>query len=357
MTDLHDHDQARWAQFADDVRRFAAPTGNLPTILRERLQAADLIRRYPTNPAGPKPGVFVDGAVAAEQTDALTIVAAVAATTLHDTDWVTATEGVVPVSGDGDRYRAILMASCELDAALHAHTATTGHVFVDGGLGTTLLSVATTALIRDADVAAQTSRHLTDRGTLDTVDRYVNAVLGGRIVGLPKQDTAQTYVHQWADRWHTHLGDNAQILRRLRDRPLIDLILQPGEILAPRPASELRRIDAPTSREPDPHTAALTEHLGRLRDATTLQVAYFKPNAGAQRTIKIEYTNTPPGAFLHLAATLDRDCDSPRILEPYGQHSVDQVCKTAVRRHLATVLDAVTRALADHPEAARHYRT
>lgn len=359
MTTTADTD-AGLGRFAADARRFAAPVGDLPALLRDVLGEAGLIGQLPAAPVRDDTITYVDGALAGDQTDALIYVAAVACATTGETETVYTTQGVAPVSRDTESYRSLLMASLELEAAAGAGR----RVFVDGGLATSLIALGAMGTLTDPDVIDQTLAHLDDRHTMTTADQFIDKVVGGSIVGLPKQDTAQTYTAGWAQQHRAVLGDRIATLVRLRDRPLVDAILRPGEILAARPAVELRRIKAPQPGQDTPtwHTIGETVNrfdalLGRVRTCDGLQVCYFKPASGAQRTIKVEYRGRDEHTGAAIAALVAADCDSPRILEPYGQHRVDQSCKRAVRSHLQAVTATITDALADHPEVARHYRT
>lgn len=343
-----------------EARRISRPFAGMPQALRRELNRhispfkAGLILRV-----GPVCG-WVDGAVASEQTDALVWTTAVGVATTLDGDLVARTAAVIPVCSDSERLRGLLMAGCEIEAAVAALDAGCELVFVDGGLTTSLMSVTGEKFLTDPDAAAAADHFLTAHGLVRLAGRYVDGILDGRIVALPKQDTAQVFVEQWAASLAIASPEMGEALGRMRDRPVIDSFLAPGEMLAPRPAT--LRIEAAGVRS-QPQSARLAEfdrHLARLRAAKGLAVAYFKPSGGAQRTIKFEFAttpgHTPASTAARLAAFLDGQCGGPRVMEPFGQHMVDQVCKQSVRADMLALTATLTAAL-DDDTATRHYRS
>lgn len=343
-------DGAEFAELVDQARRLTQPVAGLPERLRDHLDGTGQIVEF-EEVSGLPECAFVDGAVASEQTDALTWSAAVAVRqTPHRRDAVITAEAVAPISGDGERFRSALMAGCELRAAVDLPDVP---AIVDGGLVTSLLSVAYEASLRDPDVAAACDRYLSGIEVVDVAAAFVERLLSGWVVALPKQDTAQGY----AEQWQTELSDHdTATLTRMRDRHLAQAVLHPGEMLRPRRALEARRVEA---KGDTARSRALDALLQQIRTAEQLHVAYFKPRGGVQRVVKIEYAETDPVEHpraRHLSALLASQCTSPRIMEPFGQHLVDHEAKQQVRTHLAAVSHALTRGLADDA-LTRHYRT
>lgn len=341
-----------FAELLQDVEMFSVPPEPLTARLREILAPSQLS----DIPEGVRlPVHFVDGAVAVEQTDAVCLIAAVACAVTTSSSSVAlpvvTAEAAIPVGGDSERFRSLLMAHCELEAAV----ATPGLVVVDGGLVTSLLAVASAPLIRDADVRASALRFTKRRGTLEAVAGYLDKVLSGHVVALPKQDTAQAYTSRWLT--HPDLQAEAQSLVRFRDRPLIQALLRPGELLAPRDATEARRTKAAGDEDTDlgQFGIAVDDQLARLRAAQGLIVAYFKPHAGAQRTIKFETNAVAEETAGRIAAAMSAEADSPTVMEPFGQHLVDRLCKVEVRAHLRSLTAAV--ASSSVHDQGHRYRT
>lgn len=345
------------APLLDAAQRLVEPVSGMGERLRDHLEATDSILDFTTAPAPTTPAACVDGAVADEQTDALVWVTAVGiAQTNGRPDHTVTASAVAPVSGDTERLRSALMATCELSAA----TAWDDRmVFMDGGLATPLISVAQGLTVSDPDVSTSIWRHYRDTDLATVVNTYLDRLLAGRIAALPKQDTATGYIDLWLDALRRDLDHSQQqVLGRMRDRPLIGGLLRPGEMLAPRPAVELARTEV---KAPEGHdlSAALDAAYTRLRKATGIHVTYFKPTRLPGRVIKVEYLERDPTGYADgraIAAALDAQTLGPRMKEPLMQHQVDQVAKRTVTTNLSTITGMAARAL-DNPAATAHYRT
>lgn len=349
----------------DRARALLDPVRDTAETLGDLLRADGAIHAHPSpgTPVGPSgPVGFTDGAVASEQTDALAWVAAVGVTqTSNYPDREHSARTVVPVCGDVERVRSALMASCELRAtttALADHHP--GLIFMDGGLATPLVSIGQGLLMRDPDATEAITTHNANTDLPDTIAAYVTAILSGHIAALPKQDTATGYVDQWARRYTGALtGAQRENLQRLRDRPVMGGLLGPGEWVTPRPAKELRNVEAKVSG-PDgtAHPAAIDTDYGRLRDATHLHVTYFRPHRLASRVIKIEYAETDTDTWetaRDLIRYLDTVTMGPRVKEPLGQHLVDANAKRAVTATMTEMMGHATTVL--DPAATDRYRT
>lgn len=338
-----------FAAAVEDALALAGPLTGLSGQLRDAV--ASSIHRYPASVPEPS-AAWVDGAVASEQTDTLIWTAVVGVASTAGGDLPVFAETVTPVCSDAERLRSIVMGCCELEAALSAVNLA-DRVVVDGGLTTSLMSITSELLLTDPDVVRAADRFLTGRDAAQVVDRFVAAVLAGRIVALPKQDTAQVYTAEWAELRQLDPATR-MVLPRLRDRPVIDSILQPGELLTGRPANV--RIEAAGVRTgaATARAAQFERALARLRGAD-LRIVYFKPAGGAQRTIKAEFAATA-GAAGTVAGWLSGQCTSPRLVEPFGQHMVDRACKELVRGRIAALSATLTSALRNDT-ATRRYRS
>lgn len=347
----------------DAAQRLMAPASAAEGMIREHVETngaiVDLPEPLDHDPArvtGPQ-FAAVDGAVADEQADALVWVTAVGvAQTEGRADHVATASAVAPVSSDTDRLRSALMASCELSAALACDDRTT---CIDGGLATPLISIAQGLTVGDPDVAAAINRHYDKVAVVDVVDSYISRVIAGEVVALPKQDTATGYLDEWASALGDRLDTAARAsLARLRDRPVVTSLLQPGQMLRPRRAVELSRTE---SKSPDTHAAAagLAASYRRLGQANNVHVAYVKPRRLPTRVIKFEYLEDDPSTYstgLAIASALDEQTLGPRMKEPLLQHQVDATAKRLVTSNLASILGLAGRAL-DDPSATVRYRT
>lgn len=349
------------------ARDLMDPVKDLAVTLRARLDEDGTIHPFPTGPfpADLATVAFTDGAVAAEQTDALAWIAACGVCQVTGTpDQVTRANAVTPVCGDVERVRSALMACCEVRAAV---TALAGPetvpelVFMDGGLATPLVSIAQGLVIRDPDASAAVTAHYGAFDAPGAITAYVDAILAEQVAALPKQDTATGYVELWARRYKGALTDAERDgLLRLRDRPVLGGLLNSGEWITPRPAKELRNVEAKiTTRDGGTVPAAIDADYERLRDGLgNLYVLYFQPRQLASRVIKVEYAETDPTTWSgagRIIRYLDQVTIGPRVKEPLGQHLVDTAAKRTVTSMMAEMMGHAAGAL--DPAATDHYRT
>lgn len=330
-----------------DARRIAEPAAETMAAILPAVEA-DLMPLPTTPPPGGSFG-FVDGAVVSNQSDALAWIAAVAVAESPFPPVRVTDEQALPVSTDVEAFRGMLMALCEVTAAGQCPA---NVVALDGGMVTSLLSLAGHASLREPATKASAVARLSTPEAVQAVTRFVDRLVGGEFIALPKQDTATAYCRQWRAAAAVKVPDGA--LEHLRDRPLAQLAMPPGTMLIPRPAIEARRIKA----DSDSGVGWLDGQLSRIRGCGGLHVTYVKPARGAQRAIKIEFVETDTATWetgRQLAAAVASMCVAPRILEPAGQHLVDRECKRFVTAHYGRVEQAIAEALPS--DAARHYRT
>lgn len=339
--------------------RLIEPVRGLTQTLRDHLTEAGRVETVdPRPPETLLPPACVDGAVAHDQTDALVWVTAVGVAQTRDRpDHTVTASSVAPVSAETDRLRSALMATCELSAT----TAWDDRlVLIDGGLATPLISVAQGLTVSDPDVATAVDRHYTDTDVATSINTYIDAILAGRVAALPKQDTAAGFLEQWADELAETLHDDQrQALSRLRDRPVITALLQPGEMLRPRRAVELGRTEVKPNDNSTDRARTLDAAYGRLRNCDDVHVTYVKPTHLPSRVIKIEYVETDQTGFTigrRLAALVDNQTRGPRMREPLMQHQADRAAKRLVSTNLSTITTLAARSL-DDPTATSHYRT
>lgn len=340
-------------------------------ILTPALDAKDAIRRHlldngditAIQTGARQPVAAVDGGMTKEKLYAVDLLVAVACASLTPPGrcpdakvWAQ----IHPREGDNDRLVAAVMAAQEITALAEAPEGYSR--WLDGSTATPLLSVAR-ALGSHSD-------HV--RGEATAAARNLNLVaavqaLAGThaqdVIALPKADSRSFYADAIAQAIGHHIPGG--------DRMLALNVLNPGEMLPPRPAVEV--IDV-RFRVPDEATAEQRDLAQRLDDATeplrragkngTHIVTYFKPSHGASVT-KIEL-RAPDTASVHTsaqrAAELVNSYCVAGLLEPIPQHQVDLKAKgvSAVtdvyRQQLGTHLPPQHQA-ALRPVLARNYRS
>lgn len=336
--------------------------------LLSHLQRTQAIRIAPTRgPANEPDLVCVDGGVAHEQTDALTWIAAVGVSS--DLRSSVPATMVMPVSSETDRARSMLMALCELAAALD--TADRSHVvWMDGSLATPLISIATGLLTSDPTTAELVCATLADCNTDTLIGDYVHYGLQGRLRALPKQDTASGYCQLWA----AQLGERSGAwLKMQRDRIAATSVLKSGEYLRPRRADEALRVtakataDAPKSVREWAHV--IDELLGHWREELPVFVTYVLPRGMPLRAVKIEYTlpadvddadidDVADSTAAALCAKVSETIIGTRVIEPFPQHQADTFAKREVTSLITQLMGAAARTFSEtHPAGIRHYRT
>lgn len=316
-------------------------------------------------PAGgqDEPIVCVDGAVAHDQADALTWIAAVGVSS--DRAATVPATMVLPVTTGIDRTRSMLMALCEMAAALEVLDQH-GEVWLDGSLATPLISVGTGLLVADESASRLVSDTLTQCNADVLIGDFVHYATLGRIRAMPKQDTASGFCELWAAALD---GPAADWLAGQRDRTTVGGLLRPGEYLLPRPAHEALQVTAKVGQEsPDAMrswAAMLNELLDHWRSEVDAYVTYMIPAVAGDRAVKIEYTmpaEASPDAVAETAGALAARASSTmvgaRIREPLPQHVAD----TLAKREVTVLIDQLTGAAsskfrARFPSAVTHYRT
>lgn len=326
--------------------------------IRHHLTENNLLRTFPKKQ--PQPLAFVDGALAREQTDTVVWIVATANTTGMENPVIVS--AAASVSANHERVASALMALCEMKQAARGAQASQD-VWMDGGLATPLISLSTA--LTDANPA--TSRALLPLlETLDAetiVSHYVDLAAENRLRALPKQDTARAFSTQWSQL--PNLTPPQQEWARTRsDRTLSRLLLQAGEVLAPRNATETLsvQIKSPTLiPEANQHwIERLTPHFHRWRNDTQPWVTYMKPTRGIGRSIKIEFcSSSDETSCAHdVASMVNPHIEGAQIIEPLPQYLVDcSVKQTAAATITDLMATAAARLGSEHPEAVGSYRS
>lgn len=128
--------------------------------------------------------VCVDGAVACEQTDTLAWIAAVA--TDSTSRVMRRKTMVVPVSSSMDQVRSAVMALCEMSVAVELYDCGID-AWMDGGLVTPLLSVATAVQSADPQTATALCDLLDEVDAAAIIDGYIDHATQGSMSRCPNR--------------------------------------------------------------------------------------------------------------------------------------------------------------------------
>ena len=310
--------------------------------------------------------VCVDGAVAAEQTDTLAWIAAVA--TDSSSRIIRRKTAVAPVSSGLDQFRSAVMALCEMSVAVELNDLKVP-TWMDGGLVTPLLSVATGLQVADRDTATLLCDLMDSVDAAGIIDGYIDHATQGSISALPKQDTAATFCAEWSAIDELPERTRAWLARR-RDRAVAASVVGPGQFLVPRAGVEALRVAAKAPASGHPRATAWARQLEALltdwREMVNPWVTYAVPDgASVARAVKIEFT-TPADADHEQvvdaagqrAAEACAGVVGTRVVEPYQQYVVDQRAKSEVRGLLSGLVGQAQAVLLEqHPGAVSRFRS
>ncbi len=353
----------------EQADRFVTDLGSQRHLatLAQTLADQDHIRTMPEGPHATDPVVCVDGAVASEQTELLTWIAAVASPSNPgaDNESLVQLAAAVPITPDADRVRGAIMALSELHCALNT-IQNHSRVWMDGGLITPLLSLTAGIHTHDPHAATVITETLQRSDAATLIAEYVAAAARGQVVALAKQDTATIYTGQV---WPQQSGIGTELeewLRGRRDRAIAASILQPGQYLAPRIATDALEPRAKTPRNVTDDVRAWAAVLDELsaawRDDVDARVTYVVPRDLPDKALKIEFTVGPnqssDDVTRERVTEAAADTLGPRTREPYAQYIADEVCKREVTSLLDEVMEAAQREFGQRcPKAVQRYRT
>lgn len=351
------HDQI----LADAKHFLGAADPHSPARLRDSLLAKGEISSYASF-STPQPLVCVDGALATNQTDVLLWVAAVASDS--ESTSTARSMAVAPISTAADRLSSAAMALCELQAARSAAQAHEA-VWMDGGLATPLISVATALSLPDQDTSKAVCRLLDRMNALELIADYVALAQAGRLRALPKQDTARSYSKVWGGAVDVTPAV-ATWARSLSDHTIVRRILRPGEKTQPRRADEALRAGVKRVSTAPLGAQLWAESLAELfemwRNTVSAWVVYGIPRHGTGRPIKLELTvpvDDDPAPYAdHLLGVVDSQIRGVTIFEALPQYLVDRLVKQEASTAIIDLMGLASRHLGNiHPEAVNHYRS
>lgn len=244
---------------------------------------------------------------------------------------------------------------------------------LDGSHSTPIIALGTALAARSPEVADAAAELCTDDviAAAAALADPSNRDNGGEIIALPKADSAHRFADLYHQRYDLHLPGG--------DRFIAAQILQPGEMLYPRPAREIAAMYIHTQDGAGERVARVSAALGHaitpLREAAQndeVLITYIKPLT-ADVPIKIEFRVSDPlpqvanhqsTAVLEaqrLGRIISDETPGPFMQEPFAQHAVDLAAKS-----IAVGAEALNQAmLANLPNGsdayigllARSYRT
>lgn len=328
---------------ADSAYRLLAPVATSRDTLRQRLlDDGQIVRLDRDLPSGITLAAVDGGSVRQHlyAADLMVAVAASATGMISDTPlplgqrhWAQ----IRPHEADNDRLLAAAMASLEVTLLAEL---THSLRILDGSHGTPVIALSTALSAPSVTVAHAAAELVTDEvlaalaGLADPDQRLHQ----GEVVALPKADSAHVFTDLYQDRYGLQLPGG--------DRFLAAQVLEPGEMLYPRPAVELARLHAPIPEQAAERvqriSAELDEAITPLREAAQrreLLVSYVKPHTAAT-VIKVEFrVSTPlPEAVDHtsdaltesvrIGRILSAETPGPHLQEPFAQYAVDLAAKS-----------------------------
>lgn len=332
----------------DQARRLAArvdsefgPVVAAREELRARLvDSGEIISFTDTPTVMPDSMCAIDGARVKEQMYAADLLVAAAfvadarATTTRHTVEPSLWSDVVRHMDGTDRLAEAAMGAQEVRLA-----ATAPHALriLDGSLATPLIALREGLFVKQPSVRDAVADLLLDK--FDAPGHLARLLDGapGAVLALAKSDSSAKFVSDYA----TRFGINFPI----NDRFLATQILEPGEMLRPRAASELiyQKVNEPEGSAKVKRAAAdlrtQYDRIAALATAGHIRTTYFKPHvpgAGgiAARTVaRFEYIVTgdtqaaDTSIPANYAGILNADMVPPHILEPYCQYMVDKEAK------------------------------
>lgn len=244
---------------------------------------------------------------------------------------------------------------------------------LDGSHVTPLISVATAMMARHPQ-AVEAAMGFCDDTLLGAVEELCNPASRTHpceIVALPKADSATVYGDAFNHRYGLRLG--------VGDKVLAAQILEPGEMLTPRAATELGTLNITAHEDHEDRQRRLALHFnqatGMLKHAASerrMLVTYLKPES-CSTVVKMEAQVDEPlpvdlfdgdaavTQMARLARLIADETTGPFMVEPFAQHAVDLRAKT-----IAAGADALEQSLLAHLPSesgeyieflARAYRT
>lgn len=333
------------SRVAGSAHALLAPMSHSRTALRHALSSRGLIVQIGAPEPPPVALAAVDGGSVRQPlyiADLMVVVAASAEgmtsagghALLHD-HWC----DILSHKADNDRLLSAAMASRELtliDRLTHDIR------ILDGSTTSTIVTLHQALNVHDPDIQDRVVDLVTDEvlAAIFSLGSPEHRTNPGRILALPKSDSTRHFLKDYQDAFGLDLPGG--------DRFMAAQILERGEMLYPRAATEHSRINLSTRKDLPAHVAEravdLATAVDPIRQAASegrLVVTYLKPET-ADTVVKVEMllpeplaTFTAPdlyGAAIDEARLVARyisdETPGPHMQEPFAQYAVDLAAKT-----------------------------
>lgn len=355
------------ATIAAEARGVLAPIADMKQQLRQRLLAEGNILTIPSTAVEPPVSMCaIDGARVTERLYSADLIAAVACTgearsCQESGPSVARTWAhLYPHGTDIDRIAGAAMACLELEVA---HNAPHQVRLLDGSFLTPIVEARKGLGSTVATVRNEVARLLTDAEFIAHLTALLTHDPERPVVALPKSETSTV----WRDDVNAALGTSFTVT----DRVLASQVLEPGEMLRPRPLTEwdqqqvVVREDAarPVADVARSLNATLNDVRQRVRDGR-LVTTYIRPANGVG-VIRAEFHSAGPDDTktpYWVAQVLLAETAAPHMMEPFAQWSADRQAK-GVSAGVRALLGAVQHELTAEERAqwgtlfASKYRT
>lgn len=310
------------------------PIADTRANLREKLLNEGWIQNVPptTDQQAPFSMCAIDGARVTERMYGADLLVAVATCSdalysqKHEPSVSEVWAEIAQHNNELDRVVGAAMATLELKVA----TKVTHQIrLLDGSFITPVLEFmkgvgSSTASVRES---------ITDIIVKENVPEMLTSLLSRDpnrpVIALPKSETATHYGKKFESVFH--------VKQTVTDRVMASQILDPGEILIPRPLSEWEGVHIQahtgariaTQKAATQLTNAITPFLQETRNGNA-QTCYFKPDHSSG-VIRLEYVSDKPEDFekaFEYARILSKEINAPHTLEPTAQWAVDRKAKS-----------------------------
>jgi hypothetical protein len=304
--------------------------------LRRKLLAEGLIHAVPSSPSSiPRSMCAIDGARVQERLYAADLLVAVAtlANAQHTVDkpqmssisWA----DILQHTDGTDRVSQTAMGSGEVTLAQRAiHDVR----IMDGSFTTPLVMLREGLFHRNPKIRDASVEILSSINMPEVLGTLIDGASNG-LIAIAKSDSSTAFSNLYEDKFGIRFPVN--------DRMLATQILEPGEMLQPRPMRELYKqdVDEPNGSK---QVVQMASKLGKeyrriaeLAQAGRIATSYFRPvvpgaHSNTSRTVIrfeffVPYGETSDVASLGAenAAIIGLDMAPPFMLEPFCQHAVD----------------------------------
>lgn len=206
---------------------------------------------------------------------------------------------------------------------------------LDGSFQTPIIAMREGLYVKSAEVRDEVADLLL--GEWDPTRALRDLMFPGRrtVIAVPKSDSAVKYAKSYKDQFEIDLP--------VSDRFLAAQILAPGEMLAPRPLTELASASVREAegsakvRQAAEDLGAVVEQAAQASRDGYARTTYFKPtgSAGPGTVLRFEYLVDPASGVdpasatlaAEYAAVLNADMSAPHMMEPFCQWAVDRQAK------------------------------